>query len=262
MHHEAAERLDVNPEAIKSNFIGLNHLSVMNHCYLDGVDVMDKVLDIQEDFESDNQVKNIEKIDGMDLFAKEIGLMLSPPYMQYFLYENDMINEEQESIEKGEGSRAEQVMKVEQDLFKLYTDENLEDKPEELSMRGGSRYSEAAISLIDSIFNDIGDIQVVNTLNGGSVEGLPKDAAVEVNCIIDKRGATPLANGNLPESLGALMKQVKEYEMFTIDAAINGDNEKAMLALLNNPLVHNMRDAKAAFDEMVEAHKAYLPQFV
>lgn len=260
MHHEAAERLDVDPSEIQTNFIGLNHLSVMDHCYYKGEDVMDKVLNVGEHFESDNQVKNIEKIEDIEKFAEEIGLMLSP-YMQYFLYENDMIAEETESIESGEGSRAEQVMKVEADLFELYTDENLKEKPEQLSMRGGSRYSEAAISLIDSIYNNRGDIQVVNTLNNGAVIDLPADASVELNCVIDNRGATAIANGKLPEALSGLMQQVKIYEQYTIEAAIEGSREKAMLALLNNPLVHNMKDAREAFEELVEAHKDYLPQF-
>lgn len=260
MHYEAADRLNVKPEDIKTNFIGLNHLSVMNHCWLDGVDVMDRMLDIQEDFDSDNQVQNIEKIDDMDLYAKKLGMLFSP-YLQYFLFETDMLAEEKECIEDGRGSRAEQVMKVEADLFKLYTNKDLQEKPEELAKRGGSRYSEAAIAIIRSIYNDTGDIQVVNTLNHGSVKDLPYEASVEVNCIIDGRGATPVTNGYLPESLAGLIKEVKAYEQYAIEAALTGDRHKAMLALLNNPLVHNMRDAMLAFEELVEAHKDYLPQF-
>lgn len=260
MHYEAAERLGVGPEDIKSNFIGLNHLSVMNQCYLKGYNVIDDVLDIDETFESENQVKNIEKIDAMDLLARDLGLVLSP-YMQYFFFESDMIKEEQESMDKGKGSRAEQVMKVEEDLFQLYKNEDLDEKPHELSLRGGSRYSEAAIALINSIHNDTGDVQVVNTLNNGSISDLPLLASVEVNCIIDQRGATPIANGPLPQAISSLVKMVKVYEQYTIEAALDGDKDKAMLALVNNPLVHNMREAKEAFETLLDIHGKYLPQF-
>ena len=46
-------------------------------------------------------------------------------------------------------------------------DETLEDKPALLDKRGGHLYSEAAISLVDAIYNDKQEIHVVNVLNGG-----------------------------------------------------------------------------------------------
>lgn len=46
---------------------------------------------------------------------------------------------------KTKGTRAEQVMKVEQELFALYADPQLEEKPEQLSFRGGACYSEVAV---------------------------------------------------------------------------------------------------------------------
>ena len=52
------------------------------------------------------------------------------------------------------GTRAEQVMKVEQELFALYADPQLEEKPEQLSFRGGAYYSEVAVELINAIYNN------------------------------------------------------------------------------------------------------------
>lgn len=257
MHHDAAEKLKVSPDKIYTNFIGLNHLSFMNHCYYQGKDVLSTVLSMESE---EGLVKNIEKIKEADYVANQLGLMLSP-YMQYFYFEQEMMKEERESVESGEGSRAEQVMKVEADLFKLYTDLELKEKPKELARRGGARYSEAAMSLIDSIYNNRGDIQVVNTRNNGSISDLSMDAAVEVNCVINEFGATPVVNGPLPKAVASLVKQVKTYEQYTIEAAIKGDVDKAMLALLNNPLVKSMSDARRAFDELMLAHQQYLPQF-
>ena len=55
---------------------------------------------------------------------------------------------------KTKGTRAEQVMKVEQELFALYADPQLEEKPEQLSFRGGAYYSEVAVELINAIYNN------------------------------------------------------------------------------------------------------------
>lgn len=257
MHYDAAEKLGVEQEAIRTNFIGLNHLSYMNSCIYEGEEVLPKVLETQTD---NNLVENISKIDEGDALGKRLGLMLSP-YLQYFYFETEMIKEEQKSINDGEGTRAEQVMEVEAQLFKIYENEELDKKPEELSKRGGSRYSEAAIALIHSIYNNTGDNQVVNTLNNGSIKDLDNDCSVEVNCIIDQYGAHPVHNGYLPKPVAALIKSVKTYEQYTIEAAMTGDRDMAILALVNNPLVHNVTEATKAFDELVVAHKEYLRQF-
>lgn len=257
MHHEASEKLGVSPEDITTNFIGLNHLSFMNACYYKEEDVLKKVLSKNT---SEKTMQNIEKIKAFDMVAKRLGYMLSP-YLQYYYFETDMLQEEKENIEQGKGTRAEQVKNIEKKLFELYKDPTINEKPKELSQRGGARYSEVAIRLIDSIYNNRGDIQVVNTLNHGSIEDLPFNSAVEINCTIDKNGPKPVFNGYLPKNIAPLIRMVKTYEEYTIDAALTGNREKCFYALINNPFVHNISDALKAFDEMVEAHKIYLPQF-
>ena len=118
----------------------------------------------------------------------------------------------------------------------------------------------AAICLIDSIYNDTNDVQVVDVFNNGIIPQLPDDVVIEVNCRIGRNGAAPLAS-DVPSSVLGLIEQVKAYEEFTIEAAITGDRNKALIALLNNPLVHDVRDAKGILNELLEAHKAYLPAF-
>ncbi|MFD6443382.1 hypothetical protein ACFWDG_27345, partial [Peribacillus sp. NPDC060186] len=46
-----------------------------------------------------------------------------------------------------------------------------------------------------------------------------------------------------------------------IEAAISGDYDTALLAMTINPLVPSDRVAKLILDEMLEAHKDFLPQF-
>ena len=54
---------------------------------------------------------------------------------------------------------------------------------------------------------------------------------------------------------------MKEYEKHAVKAAIYGSKEEALRALVMNPLVGDLATAEKCFDEMLEAHKAYLPQF-
>lgn len=256
MRYDAAERLSVSPDELDCRFIGLNHLSVMNHAYYQG---KDRILDAVNVENKESVVKNIKKDEEMDAVARELGCLLSP-YMQYFYTEKEALRHEKLEAIGLTGTRAAQVKEVEKNLFECYKDVNLREKPAALAKRGGARYSMAAICLIDSIYNDTNDVQVVDVFNNGIIPQLPDDVVIEVNCRIGRNGTAPLAS-DVPSSVLGLIEQVKAYEEFTIEAAITGDRNKALIALLNNPLVHDVRDAKGILNELLEAHKAYLPAF-
>lgn len=256
MIYDVAEKLETGIDEVDCHFIGLNHLSGIDSIIYKGEEVIEKVLAVEKE---EGLVRNIEKIDEADRFA-QIAKVVPSPYLQYFYFEKEMLEEEKEASQN-DGTRAEQVMKVEHELFEKYKDLSLDVKPKELESRGGSRYSEAAINLIDSIYNDKGDVQVVNVLNGNAVDLLPEDASIETNCIITSEGPKPLPAKELPDLLGSLMYQVKLYERLTIDAAMTGDRDVALKAAIANPLVHTVSDAKACIEDMIEAHKDYLPQF-
>jgi 6-phospho-beta-glucosidase len=169
----------------------------------------------------------------------------------------------QEEVEKAatEGTRAEVVQKLETELFELYKDQTLDIKPPQLEKRGGAYYSDAACSLINSIYNNKRDIQPVNTRNNGAIASIPDDSAVEVNCVITKDGPKPISVGDLPVAVRGLVQQIKSFERVAAEAAVTGDYNTALLAMTINPLVPSDTVAKQILDEMLEAHKEHLPQF-
>ena len=83
-------------------------------------------------------------------------------------------------------------MEIEEQLLDIYSNSELHVKPELLSKRGGSRYSEVALNLVDAIYNDKNDIQVVNVLNKGAISFMNDNDAVEVCAVIGKDGAKPI----------------------------------------------------------------------
>ena len=159
------------------------------------------------------------------------------------------------------GTRAEVVKGIEKELFELYKDPNLDIKPPQLEKRGGAYYSDAAVRLVSSIHNDKRDIQPVNTRNNGAIASIPDDSAVEISCVITKDGPKPITMGDLPGAVRGLVQQIKSFERVAAEAAVTGDRDLAVLALTINPLVASDTLAKQIVDEMLEAHKEYLPQF-
>jgi len=152
-------------------------------------------------------------------------------------------------------------MAIERGLLEMYRDPNLAEKPALLEKRGGAYYSEAAAQLIASLHAGTGDVQVVDVRNDGALAELPDDAVVEIPARVDRDGAradvlTPLA----PEMLG-LVQQVKAYERLTVKAAVDGDRDAALKALLANPLVARYSVARPLLDAILDANQAHLPRF-
>lgn len=255
MINEVYRSLSCDPERVDCRFAGLNHLSFIGRLYVDGKDILadKKGFDLIQG----SVVKNIGGSDIPLEYMKALGFIPSP-YLKYFYLQRMMLEEEAESFRKNGTTRADEVIAVEAVLFEKYKDEGTDEKPLELTKRGGSLYSEAAISLMSSIYNDSGDIQVVNVMNHGSIPELPEDAVIETNCTINREGATPLLYGPLPASIAGLVYQVKAYERLTIEAAVEGSIEKALLALVNNPLVGDIDMAGELVEEIIAAHADYL----
>lgn len=259
MEKAAADMLDVDHSRIRMDFVGLNHMVFGKEIYLDGENVTNKVIDSIAEGKLGAIVKNVQDFGWDADFIKALGMMPCPYHRYYYQY-SEMLESELKEFSKGE-TRAEVVKRLESDLFELYKDPNLNIKPPQLEKRGGAYYSDAACRLIDSIYNDKGDIQPVDTRNNGAIEGIDDDSAVEISCLITKEGPRPLAMGKLPVSVNGLIQTIKSFERLVIEAAIKGDYHKALMALAMNPLIPSEKMAKLLLDELLEAHKDYLPQF-
>lgn len=246
---QALEEKDLDIE-----YVGLNHLS-----YITGVRKGDKDLlsEALEQGTGGQGMKNIPLQGFSSELIKTIGAIPSS-YLEYFYFKDDKLKHLMEE----EKSRGEVCMDIEERLLELYRDENLSVKPKELESRGGARYSEAAISLVDAIYNDKQEVHVINTLNQGALEFMAADDSVEISAIVGKNGVSPIPVKNFKNRhVMELMQTVKAYERHTVLAAMNGDEDEAIKALLIHPLIGDYNKAVACFKEMKEAHKAYLPQF-
>lgn len=254
-----AQLLDVDPSRVRIDFAGLNHMVYGLDVYLDGVSVKKEVIDMLCDPENSSFVKNIQGLGWEPEFIRALDA-LPCPYHMYYYKSKEMLEQTIEKAKK-EGTRGEVVKRIEKELFELYKDETLNVKPKQLEQRGGAYYSDAAVQLMASIYTDKRDIQVVNTMNRGAIASIPYDSAVEISSIITKNGPVPLAMGDIPVAVRGLVQQIKSFERIAAEAAVTGDYNKVVLALTINPLTPSDTIVKQIVDEMMDAHKDYLPQF-
>ena len=246
-----AEAFHVEPKDVFLEWMGMNHVNWVRKVYIKGQDVTQMLFDRIEEM---MKIKEMPKFDPE--LIRTLGV-LPTYYLQYYYFHPDRVREEKEAGK----TRGEVVLEVEKDLLKKYADPNILVKPPELMLRGGARYSEAAVNLILSLMLDRRDVQIVVARNGSSIADFPEDVSVEVPCVVGAHGVTPLSMGHFPESIRALAIQAKAWESAVVKAAVSGSRRDAVLAMLQNPLVPDYPTAVKLVDEMLEAHKAYLPQF-
>ncbi|MGF6990482.1 6-phospho-beta-glucosidase [Lachnospiraceae bacterium PM6-15] len=261
MEMDIAKLLDVPKEDVWVRFGGLNHLVYALQIFLKGKDVTEQVLELSTDPEKGMAMtmKNIMPVSYEREFIKALGV-LPCPYHSYYYRKDEQLKEELVQLKEG-AVRALKVQEIEKELFALYQNEDLDIKPPQLEQRGGAYYSDAACSLIESIYTDKRDIQTVDTRNNGTIAGIPDDSAIECSCVITGEGPVPLNIGHLPVAVNGLVQEIKSFERMTVEAAVTGDRDKALLALSINPLTTSDKVAKAVIEELMEAHKDYLPQF-
>jgi len=240
---------------------GLNHHIFATDVFVDGQSRLEEILEIYQNISAEDAIsmKNFSTLPFSPEFIR--GLHCIPcPYHNYYFFTREQLEEELKEFKEGR-VRGEVVKKVEEELFELYRDENLAVKPKQLEMRGGARYSDAACNLICSLHNNTGDIQYVDVRNNGTITNLPADSAVEAACIITSGGPKPIAVGELKPQINGTIQTIKTFERLVCEAAVTGNRDLAVTALNMNPLCASDHDANVVIQELLEAHKKYLPQF-
>ncbi|MBC8586875.1 6-phospho-beta-glucosidase [Paratissierella segnis] len=258
MVNDSADMLGVTPDRVYIDFVGINHLLWGRKIYLDGKDITDNFIEEVAAGKS-STMKNIPDLDWDPDFIRSLG-MFPCSYLRYYYLTDEMLKEEQESA-KLEGTRGEVVKKIEHELFDLYKKPDLDIKPPQLAERGGAHYSDAACSLINSIYNDKKDIQIVNVKNNGAISDLPDNVVIEANSIVGFKDIKPINIGSIPTRIKGLIQVVKAYEELTIEAAVTGDYDTALQALSVHPLIPSVTVAKKILNDIIKENKEYLPQY-
>ena len=127
--------------------------------------------------------------------------------------------------------------------------------------RGGINELELAIDVMDSIFNDKGEVHPVNMPNaGGALPGFPDDLVVEVLGRCHAGGIDVLPSKPLPRHVRGLVEMLGEYQALAAATAWNGTRRDGIRALSANPLVRQIELAEQLYDALATAHRDYLPE--
>lgn len=127
------------------------------------------------------------------------------------------------------------------------------------------RGPEFASYIMEAIDTNVPAVIYGNVLNTGLIDNLPQDGVVEVACLVDKKGIQPTHFGPLPRQLAILDAQHMAFHDLVVTAVLEHDREAAVHALMVDPLTAaacSLAEIRQMFDEMVEAERDDLPEFV
>jgi 6-phospho-beta-glucosidase len=240
--------LGVEPDAVRLDHVGLNHLTWERAVRVDGEDVLPRLLAGH----GEEIAGDIELPVGL---VRRLGVV--PSYYLRYFYAHDEVVREQLT----RPSRAAEVAEIERRLLEMYADPTLDEKPALLGERGGAYYSEAAVALTAALLSDgsaTDSVHVVNTYNRGTLPFLPDDAVIEVPAQVARDGARPVALEPLQPLFAGLVAAVTSYEHLALDAAVRGGRDRVFDALLAHPLVGQIELANGLTDRLIAHNRDHL----
>ena len=138
---------------------------------------------------------------------------------------------------------------------------DMEDPNSQIKVRRSHEYGSGIIHSMET-----GQLRVINgnVPNTGLISNLPQGASVEVPCLVDKNGVQPIAVGELPPHLAALMQTQLNVQNLTVEAALTGKREHIYHAAMLDPHTAAELDLDQIWhlvDDLIEAHGEWLPEY-
>ena len=122
-----------------------------------------------------------------------------------------------------------------------------------------SRSIEYASHILEAIITNTPYRIGGNVINHGLISNLVKDACVEVPCLVDGTGISPIYVGALPPQCAAMNMTNINVQLLTIEAAVTGKKELVYNAAMLDPHTASelsIDDIVSMCDELLETHKA------
>lgn len=120
---------------------------------------------------------------------------------------------------------------------------------------------EQLLEILNSIERDQRRVFSANLPNRGAVPSLPEDAILELPVVATATGLRPLQLDDFPEPLAATIARKLAATRLTVEAALRGDRDLFVEALLADGALSDPDVARRLMQELLEAHRDDLPNF-
>lgn len=246
-------------------YYGLNHFGWWTSIKdADGNEYIDKLLAHQKKYgncEVDDKAENYTDASWFETAKKVKDIVNLDPtavpnsYLQYYLYPDDMVAHSDPNY-----TRANQVIDGrERRVF---------GECAKIEKMGSSKGTKLQIGIHALFIVDLATALAFNTMermlliveNNGAIENFPRDAMVEIPCIVGKDGYEPIHIGTIPTFQKGLMEEQVAVEKLVVDAWMEHSYHKLWQALTLSKTVPSAGVAKKILDDLIEANREYWPE--
>lgn len=251
------KHLELDATGVKSKIAGINHMAWLLEVSKDGVDLYPEIK---------RRAREKQKEKHHDMVRYEMMLKFgyyitessehNAEYHPYFIKRNypelvDRFNIPLDEYPRRCIGQISNWKKLKQDLV---------NNPE----LHHERSHEYASYIFEAIETNVPFKIGGNVMNTGLITNLPREACVEVSCLVDRNGVTPTFVGDLPPQLAALNRTNINTQLLTIEAAMTRKREHIYHAAMLDPHTSaelSIDDIIAMCDDLIEAHGDWLPQY-
>ena len=127
-----------------------------------------------------------------------------------------------------------------------------------------TRSIEYASRIMEAMVTDVPYKIGGNVINNGLIENLPREACVEVPCLVNKFGIQPTVVGRIPTQCAAMNMTNINVQLLTIEAAVTRKKEHIYQAAMLDPHTSSelsIDDIVKLCDDLIEEHGDWLPKY-
>ncbi len=238
---------------VSSVYFGMNHLTWITHFTRRGEDLWPKVAGILDGLSPSDNPFSWELYKAYGAFPAVLDRHVSEFFPERFFggeeYTSDVVGEILSVMDGGDASweRRKRQARGEEELEEGLFERTLGEH-------------EALLPIIGSIMGDRHEVFPMNVPNT-VLAGVPADFMLEIPVAATKAGCLPMGLPEMPAALMAWITEALYGVEITVDAAITGDRNVFVQALLYDRSVPNLKAAEALADDLLRAHAEDLPQF-
>lgn len=258
-----ARFLGVDPGRCESLAVGINHLTWLVRYRIDGADAYPAIREKNEEIkrqgklagdDPDNQL-SWELFEAFDCFSVTRDRHTSEFFPQFHRdgkHYGKTLGVDRFSIE----GRIQEGDKDFERMKRIACGK--EAMPQKLLL-GDEGDFQVLIPLLNAFERDEPQIFHVNVPNTGQVTNLSREFVLDCPVNISTKGPEPVQLGELPTGIRATVEKSLLSVELAVEAALERDRKKFVQALALDGSVSSMSQANALADELIEAHRQYLP---
>ncbi|AFC28765.1 MelA2 [Paenibacillus mucilaginosus 3016] len=251
------DALGMEKDGVQTKIAGINHMAWLLEVTKDGVDLYPEIKRraLEKQKEKHHDMVRFELMHRFGYYVTESSEH-NAEYHPYFIKKNypELIDRFNIPLDEYPRRCVEQIERWKSMREELVGSKNLEHQ----------RSHEYASYIFEAMVTNQPFKIGGNVMNTGLITNLPKEACVEVPCLVDASGVTPTYVGDLPPQLAALNRTNINTQLLTLEAAFTGKKEHIYHAALLDPHTAaelSIDDIVALCDDLIEAHGGWLPKF-